>query len=337
MHTSLITDYSIVICTYNPEERILRRCLAAVAQLVRKTFITETILVDNNSKQPVSELTCVQEFRNHIPAFKVIHVKQQGVQHARIEAIKQATGNYIVYIDYDNEPATDYLQQLGILNNNYPEVGAWGPGHVHVDFIDGVADDIAGFARGAFQERHDNQISFSRNEQWQYCYPFGTGLCTRAEILRNYVTQAEKGLFTLPGRKGNKLTSGEDTQMVLLCLQMGYAAGVAPGLKLNHIIPASRANKRYLERLIYGTYISYHTSLLQVFPGQRGSIVHDLMSPSTFARLALKKYLRMLFSKNQNRKFKLIEFIASNAGMYEALNKPLPVLVQQVIRQLQVV
>src|SRR6202012_2613479 len=99
-------DFTIVICTYNPDERILRRCLAAVQGLHRDFIETETLLVDNNSNIPVTELACVGEYREKIPGLSMLLVMEPGVQQARIAAIKAAKGKYIVYVDYDNAPAS---------------------------------------------------------------------------------------------------------------------------------------------------------------------------------------------------------------------------------------
>ena len=57
-----IPDVSIVICTYNPDERALTRCLAAVKNLKRGNLKTECLLVDNNSNKPISQLDSVKSF-----------------------------------------------------------------------------------------------------------------------------------------------------------------------------------------------------------------------------------------------------------------------------------
>ncbi|RFM27813.1 glycosyltransferase [Deminuibacter soli] len=328
-------DYSIVICTYNPDVRILQRCLQAVQQLDTSNLQTEVILVDNNSNTPVNNLPCVVACRQQLPAFTCLLVKEQGVRFARMAAIEQAAGKFIVYIDYDNEPEKDYLQQLKQLNTLYPGVAAWGPGNVQVDFIDGVNEAIAAYARVAFQERHEQEVLFSSEKQWQPCYPFGTGLCTYAFLLREYIRMARAGKFTLDGRTGEKLSSGEDTQMILLCISMGYAAGVSPDLHITHMIPASRANDAYLRRLAYGTSVCYATCLLQVFPEQEDRLLQQVMGPYRFLKNALKQFIKVQYSKEPHRLFELARFIGLNTGLYHALNKPVPLPVNKIARYLK--
>ncbi|RAJ77455.1 glycosyl transferase family 2 [Chitinophaga dinghuensis] len=329
-------DYSVIICTYNPDVRILQRCLSAITALDTRGLEVEYILVDNNSRTPVVSLLEVQTAIRDLPRFQVLHVTQQGVKYARIAAIEKSTGNHIVYIDYDNEPATDYLQQLKLLNGAYPQVGAWGPGQVFVDFIDGVKDDIAAYARYMFQERHDSDILFDTSRQWQECYPFGTGLCTNAALLKEYVALATAGHLTLTGRTAEKLTSGEDTQMILHVIRKGFAAGVSPTLQLNHIIPGNRANDHYLRRLTYGTSICYATCLLQVFPEMKQQMLKQLISPGRFIRKTIRQFLSSHWQGSPSKRYQLVQFIGLNSGYYQALNKVIPFPVKHIAKFLQV-
>lgn len=329
-------DYSMVICAYNPDTRLLERCLTAVYDLQRDHLATEVILVDNNSRVPVSSLPCVQAYLKKIPAMRLLHVKEQGVKYARMAAIAAARGKYTIYFDYDNEPAADYLLQLEKLHTAYPQVAAWGPGHIWVDFIDGVRGNIENYARKAFQERHDTQTAFASVRNWQDCYPFGTGLCTDTFLLKEYVALARQGRFSLSGRKGDQPSSGEDTQMILLCVSKGYAAGVSPALKLKHMISASRANYQYLLRLAYGTSVCYQTCLLEIFPEYTRELQQKIMPRAKFIRKTLKKLLVAKWSRDLHKTFDLVYFIGFNAGAYLALNKPVPAPVARIIRYLKV-
>lgn len=328
-------DYSIVICTYNPDERLLGRCLTAIINLVSIDINYEVILVDNNSAKPVEQLACLQDSISKLKNFHILHVAKQGVGYARMAAIKKASGNYIVYFDYDNEPQCDYLLELKKLNNQYPKVAACGPGNVWVDFIDGIDRNIESYARTAFQEKHIPRFSFSNIKEWQDIYPFGTGLCTKSSLLREYVEEVNTGRYTMPGRTGNKLIGGEDTQMVLHCIKKGYFAGSSPSLNLKHIIPANRANINYLKRLTYNTSLDYHTCLLQVFPEQKAYLESSCMPEAKFSRRALKKFLGLMLSSDRTKIFDFIGFIGVNEGLYKAIEKPVPRLVHKIVRFLK--
>lgn len=328
-------NYSIVICTYNPDERLLDRCLKAVRNLISTDISYEVILVDNNSRTPVKELSCVTGNIGNFEHFSLLHVAEQGVGFARMAAIGQAKGEYVIYFDYDNEPKSDYLQELKKLNAQYPKVAVVGPGNVWVDFVDGIDQEIEEYARIAFQEKHQGQFSFSNQKEWQDVYPFGTGMCAKTSVLQEYVKEVRAGKYTMRGRIGGKLSGGEDTQMVLHCLKRGFFAGSSPALCLIHMIPGHRANKDYLKKLAYNTSFDYQTCVLQVFPEQRVSIKKSYISGGRFVRKSVKKFLTTMFSSDYTRLFKLARFIGYHEGVYRALNKPVPGLVKLIVRFLK--
>ena len=327
-------EYSIVICTYNPDERLLKRCLEAVNNLDTDGITSEVILVDNNSSIPLESLSYVRRYIKKIPSLKTLLVPIQGVNYARMAAISEARGKYIIYFDHDNEPQSNYLQELKKLNTTYPQVGALGPGDVTVDFIDGIEKSIESYARIAFQERHEEAIKFSRVREWQSCYPFGAGLCTYTHLVKEYINLAKKGRFPMPG-KGKHLAGVEDRQAVLLCISKGYFAGVSPALQIKQIIPATRANDKYLQQLTYGTAICYDTCIVQVFPEQKDKLKDQIIPELKFFREALKKYLKARWSSDPHKIFDLLEFIGSRAGVYLALNKPVPAAVKKIVTYLK--
>jgi len=327
-------DYSIIICTYNTDERILKRCLESVAALDREGLGTEVILADNNSITPAESLGFVRQTFSKVPNMKGILVSQQGLKHARIEAIEKAKGKYIVFIDADNEPESDYLQQLKKLNAQLEQVGAWGPGNVTAEFMDSIDKSLESYARTAFRERHDTSLKTAGFNEWQPCYPSGTGLCMVSAILKEYVTLAKQGKLTSEGRKGKVLSAGDDLQMVMLGIKNHYHAGVSPDLRLKHLIPKERANKEHLKKLAFGTALWHEPSLLQVFPERKKLIEEKTLSSFAFSSQAAKK---LATSKLGSAKllFDTADFIGYQSGVYQALNKPLPEMIKKMIKSLK--
>ena len=328
-------DYSLVITTCNPDERLLKRCLNAVYNLNTKNITTEVILVDNNSATPLSSLPYVKEFLNKVPAIKTITIPALGLRNARIAAIRETRGKYIVYFDYDNEPEVDYLQELKKLNEQFPQIGALGAGDVSIDFIDGIDANIENYARLAFRERHDTVIKFSGLQEWQSCYPFDAGLCISSSLLKEYANLARDGRFIIPGVNGKQLTIGDDTQMVLLCVNKGYGAGVSPMLRIRHNIPEARANYQYLQQHIFGTGLCYENCMAQVFSEYREKLSREIISKSKFFRLTINKYFKTIYKPDPHNTFDLIQFISINAGAYLALNKPVPSAIKRLINYLK--
>lgn len=324
--------FTIVICTWNPDERLLRRCLDAVAQLDVRDIPVEVILVDNNSHRPLHELAFVKSYLAAQLNWQTLLVDRQGVQNARMAAIEKARGACIVYFDHDNEPAPDYLQQLKQLQWQHPEVAAWGPGKITIDFVDGIAPALETYARRTFQEKKARQTRFASLPTWQDCYPFGAGLCTRTDLLKEYAQLARQGRFTLAGRH---LTGGEDRQMVLFCIRRGHAAGNSPTLQLTRIITGRRANTTYLKRLAYGTSLCYPTCLLQVYPEQRMLLRLQRLPGGSFSRQAIEKAVINTFRRSPQHQFEMATWLGQQAGVWRALKKPLPLPVRAVIRYLK--
>ena len=156
-----------------------------------------------------------------------------------------------------------------------------------------------------------------------------------SSVLKEYVGLAKKGILSSLGRSGKELTSGEDTQMVMLCIKKGHYAGVSPELHINHLIPKSRANVPYLKKLAFGTALSYEPSMIQLFPERKNSLSKTLLTPVAFSRKAIKKVLMSQFTSLE-KKLDIIHFIGYHAGVYESLNKKLPGAVKKLITLLRV-
>lgn len=330
-------DYSVIICSYNPDPRLIERCLNAVASLNADYLNIEIILVDNNCTVPLENTSLVKEMKVKMNNLNVIEERKQGLTSARISGIKRAKGEVIIFFDDDNEPEVNYLQELHRLNRQYEHVAIWGPGNVWVDFVDGIESNIEEYARGVFQERHNKHVTYSNTREWQNCYPFGTGMCVRATYLSEYAELVNGGMLTLSDRKGNQLSSGGDVQIVLTYLKKGLGVGVSPGLKLNHIIPAKRANYDYIARLLYGVFIESTITTGQVFPEHYEAELPKTLGRSKFSKMALNGYLKFIFNSNPYKKFAYIIDVAQNCGLYHAFDRPIPKPVRWIVKQLKLV
>jgi len=336
MNSQPIIPYSIIICAYNPDENILRRCLNAVQSLNVSNILTEIIFVDNNSQPALYDQEYIRQFV-HSSSVIFLNVEKQGLSYARSAGIKAAKGKYIVFFDDDNEPEENYIIELVRLHSDFPEVIAWGPGTVNVDFLGEVDEKLRPLATAAFQDRHETSVLYSNEPSWQPFYPYGTGLSINREYLLQYISLVEENKFTLTGRSGGQLTSGEDVQMVLFCLSKGASAGVSPQLSITHMVPSQRGTLAYLVKLTYGTSVSYSTCVAEVFPDHIKEVYAQIMPERKFIRRVLKKFISLTFNPNPIKKIDLVRYIGAIAGDYKAINKPLPSLVGWVLTKLKAI
>jgi glycosyltransferase involved in cell wall biosynthesis len=257
---------SIIICTYNPDERLLQRALLSVTGQAFPADAYEIILVDNNSDQPVSELACVKQMMSG--NFRLIREPKPGLSNARITGVNKAQAPLIVFADDDNELSSDYLSGLLQLQKEFPEVGIWGPGSIQIDFIDGAADWVKKYMPDKYQYRAFKETKFGCEAGWKPYFPTGSGIALKKEIFLNYLSQYQKGEITLTGRIGESLASGEDSQIVWSAIKMKTPVGTSPLLKLIHIIPGRRTELSYLERLNYNVSYSFYSGQYEMFRDQ---------------------------------------------------------------------
>jgi len=79
--------------------------------------------------------------------------------------------------------------------------------------------------------------------------PCGAGMTGRTDVFRQVL--CDIGL-ALSGRKGKRLSSGEDTEIGLLIHRLGWEMWYTPTLRMSHVLPNSRLTHQYLQRLIAG-------------------------------------------------------------------------------------
>ncbi|RXF69095.1 glycosyltransferase [Arcticibacter tournemirensis] len=331
----LPAKYTIIICSYNPDDRLLDRCLTAVSSLlINATTPIEIIIVDNNSDKPLRERALVTTFLQSNNVSKLIEVSRPGLVYARVEAIKQSRGEFVVFFDDDNEADENYFSELDNLRLRYPMVGAWGPGKVNVDFVDGVDPLLERYYRPMFQEKSVENIEFAMRRIWQECYPIGTGLCIKRSLLARYVGLVENEKLTLTGRAGKKMTSGDDTQMVLLVILQNYAAGISPELKINHMISGKKLEFDYLKRLKFGTSCCYHLFHLELMPEYQQQLEYAFSAEKKSVFKVLKRYYKLKLKPSVKRTLNFVDYVGGIAGIYYAKKEPLPSYLEKIIKKM---
>lgn len=316
--------FSILVCAYNPDEKIFRRTLKSIESLIIPANIpVECTIVDNNSPTPIEDIPYVREFLGHCSWAKVIRETRQGLTFARIAGFRASNNSCIVFIDDDNEVSSSYLEALVDLFVKYPTVGAWGPGNVNVEFVGNVSEWFSNNFKELFQERHTRYNQYGCvPETWASFYPFGTGLAVRRKILERYCNEVNNGNLCSADRKGKSLSSGGDIQIVWEGIKMGYAAGVAPALAVNHLIPANRANLDYVKRLNFGTADSYLPCFVSSFPEMKSSIIADMPSSFSIVRTIVRKTIvHFIKLKLRVLTIDLANHLGAASGYYQVAQK----------------
>ena len=90
---------SIIVPVYNTKEKYLKKCLdSLISQTIQPQI--EIIIVDDGSKKDIAELC--DAYAQKYEYIKVIHQNNQGLAMSRNNGMKQAKGEWIMFVDSDD-------------------------------------------------------------------------------------------------------------------------------------------------------------------------------------------------------------------------------------------
>lgn len=256
--------FSIIVCSFNPDLKVLHRIFHAINKLKLPLVPVEVIIIDNGSSNPLIKSDFVVDFLNNGPRRKCLIESNPGLTSARLRGVNEAKYEWIVFFDDDNEPEQFYLIHLLKAIVSYPQVGCWGPSHIEVELLNRNKEDWVQKKKELFQQRNWNKTEFGKSNIWQDYFPYGTGLVSHMAVLREYEKCINEGLYSLSDRKGKSLSSGGDLQIVLTATNMGLFVGTVKDLRINHLIVPQKSTLSYLVKQVYGTSSSYVSAHKQV-------------------------------------------------------------------------
>ena len=120
--------FSIIIPVYNAEQT-LERCLRSVQTQSFSEF--EAIVVDDGSFDHSAAIA--RKYADTDYRFRYVYQKNQGVSAARNHGISKAVGEFIAFLDSDDQYKSEYLQQFNRLIAEYPECDHFWCGYESID------------------------------------------------------------------------------------------------------------------------------------------------------------------------------------------------------------
>jgi len=200
----------------------------------------ELVIVDNNSPDDTKDV--VLSFAAAPKAPKYFLETKQGSSHARNRALAEASPqtDIILFTDDDVLGRSDWLRQMiaPLLQPGMENVAGVG-GETIPHFPDGLPSWLKGQFR-AFGYRTDvgplkaNQLPSTANV-----------------ALRRSVLDKVGWFRTDLGRLPNRLTAGEDNDLMRRILAAGYTFWFNPQADLLHVVPANRLTFKYACKLQY--------------------------------------------------------------------------------------
>ncbi len=256
---------SVIICTRNPRPDYLQRVLGALRQQTVPATEWELIVVDNQSHPPLEPSL---DLSWH-PLGRVVREETPGLTHARLCGFSEASAEVLVYVDDDNVLASDYLATSLRLACEMPFIGVWSAlisGEFELPVQPWMKPYLPYLALTEFKTDRWS------NHRYGQTLPVGAGMVVRRHVLVAYheILRADPRRIGL-GRKGESLLAGEDTDIGLAACAIGLGCAYMTCLRVTHLIPAARLQRRYLTRLVEDVSASHHwLDLVQGLPDLNG-------------------------------------------------------------------
>ena len=229
---------SIVVATYNRAPYLLRT-LESLARQTLSPGLFEILVVNNNSSDNTPEV--VAGFAGSHPQLQVRMVTETGISYARNCGIASSVGQYIVFIDDDEEANPEFAKSYFCFFENNPGLDAAGGAVVPVyeaPLPAWYSYYIEKMITGAF-DLGDRMVPFRGKR-----YPGVGNSGFRRRLFDRF------GNFnTALGRSGANPMGGEEKDFFMRVRAQGIRYYYVPGAEIYHITPASKLTRAYFERL----------------------------------------------------------------------------------------
>lgn len=234
---------SIIICCYNSAKRLPNTLQHLSLQAIPGDIPYELVIVNNASTDNTSDIARI-EWNRHGSPYPMIIVEElePGLSFAREKGINTANYDTLIFCDDDNWLSSNYGSVAhGIMHADI-SIGALGGRSEAVSSIDlpfWFSSYQANYAVGVLGLRSGDITS--RGHIW------GAGLVIRKS---DYLTFRQCGFsLILTGRKQNKLSGGEDTELCKWFMLWSKKLWYDERLSFKHYIEPHRLNLNYIETL----------------------------------------------------------------------------------------
>jgi glycosyltransferase involved in cell wall biosynthesis len=241
---------SVIICCYNSAARIEKVLQHLQQQKTEPSLCWEIILVDNNSTDDTA--TVAKKFwenRRQDKPLQVIYEEQAGLSFARSAGVHAANYDVVLFCDDDNFLNENYVQDAYhlILETRRQGFGVWGG--YPIPYFD--EDTQPPYWFESVKERYAvGKQAASSGDICDRGYVWGAGMLVLRDIFFAAFNKSFPPLLT--DRKKDILSSGNDSELCLRLLIMGYKIYYDEQLTLQHYIPAYKLNESYSQALQEG-------------------------------------------------------------------------------------
>jgi len=274
---------SAVICTYNRAD-YLRKSVKSICEQSLPKDEYEIIIVDNASTDNTSKVA--EEFTG-LSNLRYIYEEEIGLAHARNKGWRSAHGEYVAYLDDDAIASSRWLANiLEVFDTVRPKPGCVG-GKVmpiwEAERPSWLSDSKLGEL--TIVNWSDTPLILNR-QQW---------LAGANMAFPKVLLEETGGFHPHFGRKGNRLSTGEEIFLLRQIRRKGLSCFYHPEISVHHHIPASRLTKRwFLKRAFWQGVSDTYMGILEESPRyyvrfRKGlsTLLRILLSPQEIFSLAV--------------------------------------------------
>lgn len=246
--------FTIALCTYNGSDRIKQVVESILSLDSFDRYVNEVFLIDNASTDN-TKAVCM-ELSKSSNKIKYIFEGKPGLANARRRAL-EGTGDWVIFVDDDNLLSHNWLTALINTIRCNPSAGIINGAIIAfpVQELD-LHEEVR--LKLMYRALACTHLSESNNNIPIKIYPVGAGMCVIMDAMKEV---NKNGWLFQTGRKGNDLSSGEDTELADRILALGYSFVSNFDMKVTHLIPSKRLTIEYTENLIRALTVSGYLSL----------------------------------------------------------------------------
>lgn len=237
---------SIIICTYNREQYLGETLERLAANRYDGSW--ELVLVNNNSTDSTAQICATFQTAHPEVPFRYVLETNQGLSHARNRGMREAKGDWLVFLDDDAFVEHDYLDRLVRYIHDIPDMEAFG-GRIYPLFETGKRPDWLCRWNRSWLSAIDKGNHVARFEGAEF--PIGANM---GFSRRMYERCGE--FDTTLGRSGKNLIGGEEKDYFLRIHRLAVPVYYLPEIAVQHCIPPHRTTWDYIRRLGDGVGVS---------------------------------------------------------------------------------
>lgn len=287
---------SVIICTYN-RAKYIGNLLESIAKNDIAKSEYEIILVDNNCTDDTHAICDAFSQAHPDIAFRYVLEPEQGLSAARNKGIREAKGDILVYIDDDALVDGDYLRIYAEHFATNPKTMAAG-GPIEPLYETSAPAWMTTYTKAlltGWLHYGDRVREFPKGR-----YPGGGNAAYRKEVFE------QVGLFnTALGRKGSGLMGSEEKDIFDKMHSLDMTILYLPTPILHHIIPQSKLEQPYFDKLTYQIGVSERQRTLDI---SRAKYIKRLISEAIKWAGTLVLFCGYTIQGHPNKGYKLILF-----------------------------